>query len=262
MFSWSSYRKFCDGLEPTRPYWHSSLSSRMKPAAILFACSSPVFNNALFYHSLPSPPSLLSILSHLLYLPHKPSLHAHPTPSSLQPRAPSPTSPDEFPMNVKQAYKAFAAVPRSLAVLEPPQVGRDAQTTLRSLQEKHAVLIGWCHPAPSWLELAVLSGTCTMLGGLVTCCEVWNALISFFYPTATISHPGVNPFLSVCAHVLIFIHSFIYIFMSLKSCLFCIFAFLLHLRLFPLFTNNLWSSTGPLWCKEQFPHKTVNSRGE
>uniref|UniRef100_A0A7N8X5Z6 Protein scribble homolog n=1 Tax=Mastacembelus armatus TaxID=205130 RepID=A0A7N8X5Z6_9TELE len=37
------------------------------------------------------------------------------------PRAPSPTSPDEFPMNVKQAYKAFAAVPRSLAVLEPPQ---------------------------------------------------------------------------------------------------------------------------------------------
>uniref|UniRef100_A0A665U379 Protein scribble homolog n=1 Tax=Echeneis naucrates TaxID=173247 RepID=A0A665U379_ECHNA len=41
--------------------------------------------------------------------------------SPLQPRAPSPTSPDELPMNVKQAYKAFAAVPRSLAVLEPPQ---------------------------------------------------------------------------------------------------------------------------------------------
>uniref|UniRef100_A0A4W6DW69 Protein scribble homolog n=1 Tax=Lates calcarifer TaxID=8187 RepID=A0A4W6DW69_LATCA len=39
----------------------------------------------------------------------------------VSPRAPSPTSPDEFPMNVKQAYKAFAAVPRSLAVLEPPQ---------------------------------------------------------------------------------------------------------------------------------------------
>ncbi|XP_029955840.1 protein scribble homolog isoform X1 [Salarias fasciatus] len=41
--------------------------------------------------------------------------------SQTSPRAPSPTSPDEFPMNVKQAYKAFAAVPRSLAVLEPPQ---------------------------------------------------------------------------------------------------------------------------------------------
>uniref|UniRef100_A0AAX7VE24 Protein scribble homolog n=1 Tax=Astatotilapia calliptera TaxID=8154 RepID=A0AAX7VE24_ASTCA len=52
------------------------------------------------------------------------TLAALPT-TSLQkvsrPRAPSPSSPDEFPMNVKQAYKAFAAVPRSLAVLEPPQ---------------------------------------------------------------------------------------------------------------------------------------------
>ncbi|XP_061569601.1 protein scribble homolog [Cololabis saira] len=48
---------------------------------------------------------------------HGPSPFNTPT----SPRAPSPTSPDEFPMNVKQAYKAFAAVPRSLAVLEPPQ---------------------------------------------------------------------------------------------------------------------------------------------
>ncbi|XP_051796752.1 protein scribble homolog isoform X9 [Acanthochromis polyacanthus] len=43
------------------------------------------------------------------------------SPTIQPPRAPSPTSPDEFPMNVKQAYKAFAAVPRSLAVLELPQ---------------------------------------------------------------------------------------------------------------------------------------------
>ncbi|XP_017262020.1 protein scribble homolog isoform X14 [Kryptolebias marmoratus] len=41
--------------------------------------------------------------------------------SQTSPRAPSPLSPDEFPLNVKQAYKAFAAVPRSLAVLEPQQ---------------------------------------------------------------------------------------------------------------------------------------------
>ncbi|KAK5615604.1 hypothetical protein CRENBAI_024840 [Crenichthys baileyi] len=41
--------------------------------------------------------------------------------SQTSPRAPSPCSPDDFQMNVKQAYKAFAAVPRSLAVLEPPQ---------------------------------------------------------------------------------------------------------------------------------------------
>uniref|UniRef100_A0A674P468 Protein scribble homolog n=1 Tax=Takifugu rubripes TaxID=31033 RepID=A0A674P468_TAKRU len=79
----------------------------------------------------PSPPFLsLSVRltvclysSHLLDLPHEPTPPSmpHPAPSSLQPRAPSPTSPVEFPMNVKQAYKAFAAVPRSLAVLEPSQ---------------------------------------------------------------------------------------------------------------------------------------------
>ncbi|XP_028288812.1 protein scribble homolog isoform X4 [Parambassis ranga] len=55
---------------------------------------------------------------------HSPNPFQHgPSPfnSQTSPRAPSPTSPDEFPMNVKQAYKAFAAVPRSHAVLEPPQ---------------------------------------------------------------------------------------------------------------------------------------------
>ncbi|KAG8009568.1 Protein scribble-like protein [Nibea albiflora] len=55
---------------------------------------------------------------------HSPNPFQHgPSPfnSQTSPRAPSPTSPEEFPMNVKQAYKAFAAVPRSLAVLEPPQ---------------------------------------------------------------------------------------------------------------------------------------------
>ncbi|XP_030612519.1 protein scribble homolog isoform X2 [Archocentrus centrarchus] len=55
---------------------------------------------------------------------HSPNPFQHgPSPfnSQTSPRAPSPSSPDEFPMNVKQAYKAFAAVPRSLAVLEPPQ---------------------------------------------------------------------------------------------------------------------------------------------
>uniref|UniRef100_A0A3B4CQD1 Protein scribble homolog n=1 Tax=Pygocentrus nattereri TaxID=42514 RepID=A0A3B4CQD1_PYGNA len=44
-----------------------------------------------------------------------------PPPPPLQPRAPSPDTFDEFPINIKQAYKAFAAVPHSLAVLEPPQ---------------------------------------------------------------------------------------------------------------------------------------------
>uniref|UniRef100_A0A3Q4MQJ8 Protein scribble homolog n=1 Tax=Neolamprologus brichardi TaxID=32507 RepID=A0A3Q4MQJ8_NEOBR len=67
------------------------------------------------------------------------TLAALPT-TSLQkvsrPRAPSPSSPDEFPMNVKQAYKAFAAVPRSLAVLEPPQVGRAHSPEQRSFRDR------------------------------------------------------------------------------------------------------------------------------
>ncbi|KAI1902084.1 hypothetical protein AGOR_G00041070 [Albula goreensis] len=48
---------------------------------------------------------------------HSPS----PINSQASPCAPSPLSPDEFPINIKQAYKAFAAVPHSLAVLEPRQ---------------------------------------------------------------------------------------------------------------------------------------------
>ncbi|XP_037387280.1 protein scribble homolog isoform X4 [Pygocentrus nattereri] len=44
-----------------------------------------------------------------------------PINSQTTPRAPSPDTFDEFPINIKQAYKAFAAVPHSLAVLEPPQ---------------------------------------------------------------------------------------------------------------------------------------------
>ncbi|XP_047678753.1 protein scribble homolog isoform X27 [Tachysurus fulvidraco] len=44
-----------------------------------------------------------------------------PINSQTTPRAPSPDTFNEFPINVKQAYKAFAAVPHSMAVLEPPQ---------------------------------------------------------------------------------------------------------------------------------------------
>uniref|UniRef100_A0A8D0CW51 Protein scribble homolog n=1 Tax=Sander lucioperca TaxID=283035 RepID=A0A8D0CW51_SANLU len=76
--------------------------------------------------SFPSPLLLLGSFTIWTY----PTFHNQTSP--LQPRAPSPTSPDEFPMNVKQAYKAFAAVPRSLAVLEPPQVGRAQPCSLPS----------------------------------------------------------------------------------------------------------------------------------
>ncbi|XP_036374473.1 protein scribble homolog [Megalops cyprinoides] len=54
-----------------------------------------------------------------------------------QPRAPLPLSPDEFPVNFKQAYKAFAAVPHSLAVLEPRQ---DPLGQKNHIQPKHPSL--------------------------------------------------------------------------------------------------------------------------
>ncbi|KPP67356.1 protein scribble-like [Scleropages formosus] len=67
--------------------------------------------------SSPSQPSPYpGCLPFLLSLPFPP---APPPPQ--QPQAPSPRSPDDFPINIKQAYKAFAAVPPSLALLDPPQ---------------------------------------------------------------------------------------------------------------------------------------------
>uniref|UniRef100_A0A673GSY6 Protein scribble homolog n=1 Tax=Sinocyclocheilus rhinocerous TaxID=307959 RepID=A0A673GSY6_9TELE len=47
-----------------------------------------------------------------------------PINSQTTPSAPSPDTHEEYPINIKQVYKAFAAVPHSLAVLEPPQVGQ------------------------------------------------------------------------------------------------------------------------------------------
>uniref|UniRef100_A0A672RZD6 Protein scribble homolog n=1 Tax=Sinocyclocheilus grahami TaxID=75366 RepID=A0A672RZD6_SINGR len=44
-----------------------------------------------------------------------------PINSQTTPSALSPDTHEEYPINIKQVYKAFAAVPHSLAVLEPPQ---------------------------------------------------------------------------------------------------------------------------------------------
>ncbi|XP_051559512.1 protein scribble homolog isoform X1 [Myxocyprinus asiaticus] len=44
-----------------------------------------------------------------------------PINSQTTPRAPSPDTIEGFPVNIKQVYKTFAAVPHSLAILEPPQ---------------------------------------------------------------------------------------------------------------------------------------------
>ncbi|XP_062335088.1 protein scribble homolog isoform X4 [Osmerus eperlanus] len=65
---------------------------------------------------------------------HGPSPINSQTPTPLQPRAPSPASPDEFPLNIKQAYKAFAAVPHSHAVLEPPQDLYGLRNNVHSMQ--------------------------------------------------------------------------------------------------------------------------------
>lgn len=63
--------------------------------------------------------SILFVLCLFLYPPHSLALDPRPL---MQPRAPSPETFEG--LNIKQVYKAFAAVPHSLAVLEPPQVGR------------------------------------------------------------------------------------------------------------------------------------------
>ncbi|KAK1796955.1 hypothetical protein P4O66_008265 [Electrophorus voltai] len=47
-----------------------------------------------------------------------------PSAPAMQPREPSPDTFDEFPVTFKRAYKAFAAVPHSVAEPEPPQVGQ------------------------------------------------------------------------------------------------------------------------------------------
>lgn len=143
---------------------HIPLLCHMKPAAMLFTCSPPQSSSTLLVFFIVYPLLRVSVCLSVLFLPLAPPPPPYdpipflsitsPNPSNLppplQPRAPSPTSPDEFPMNVKQAYKAFAAVPRSLAVLEPPQVGHAARAPPGHNNRKHAVLIGWSRPpAPS-----------------------------------------------------------------------------------------------------------------
>lgn len=154
---------------------------------------------------LSSPPPLLPLTSLTIWT--FPILHGPPRPPLLQPRAPSPTSPDELPMNVKQAYKAFAAVPRSLAVLEPPQVGRAAWTQLcHNDSSMLCWLVGLALP-PSWLEQAILYKACTTLGGLwraVTC--GMRSSLAFCTPvqSSVMLVFTLDPFFHPCvAHVLI-----------------------------------------------------------
>ncbi|NXJ40497.1 SCRIB protein, partial [Ciconia maguari] len=64
------------------------------------------------------------------------SRHETPySPSNQQPKPPSPPSPDEIPINVKQAYKTFAAVPLSHPLLET-QVATHSPSGLHSPEQR------------------------------------------------------------------------------------------------------------------------------
>uniref|UniRef100_A0A671SVT6 Protein scribble homolog n=1 Tax=Sinocyclocheilus anshuiensis TaxID=1608454 RepID=A0A671SVT6_9TELE len=65
-----------------------------------------------------------------------PPLCPQPPRPLVQPSAPSPDTHEEYPINIKQVYKAFAAVPHSLAVLEPPQVGQIDGPEQRSFRDR------------------------------------------------------------------------------------------------------------------------------
>ncbi|XP_058636957.1 protein scribble homolog isoform X8 [Onychostoma macrolepis] len=92
---------------PVRDAAHSPHNSQTKPGAIqpLSRVRPPVSPASQDGHSSPNP------FQHGL----------SPINSQTTPRAPSPDTHEEYPINIKQVYKAFAAVPHSLAVLEPPQ---------------------------------------------------------------------------------------------------------------------------------------------
>lgn len=165
----SSYKKSCHGFTLPGPTVCLSLAYALlpyiNPPTMLFTCSPPQSTSTILFFFIVYPFLHLSVCASFLtsfYFPSAPftiwTYPRSPCPpqSSLQPRAPSPTSPDDFPMNVKQAYKAFAAVPRSLAVLEPPQVGCATRILHGCQRQKHAVVIGSSHPAPSWQEPSAL----------------------------------------------------------------------------------------------------------
>lgn len=106
-----------------------------------------------------------------------------PTPTP-QPRAPTPPSPDEFPTDIKQAYKAFAAVPHSLAVQPPQQVGKMAAPIRRPVHVAGCMKV--CS-LPYWAALISLLSSYPMqciwsqeLDDLT--CSAWNELRDFNFP--------------------------------------------------------------------------------
>ncbi|XP_051755197.1 protein scribble homolog isoform X3 [Ctenopharyngodon idella] len=93
---------------------------------------SPVRDAAYSPHNSQTKPGAIQPLSRVRPAVSPASQDGHSSPNPFQhglspissqttPRAPSPDTHEEYPINIKQVYKAFAAVPHSLAILEPPQ---------------------------------------------------------------------------------------------------------------------------------------------
>nr|XP_015209889.1 PREDICTED: protein scribble homolog isoform X19 [Lepisosteus oculatus] len=110
---------------PTTSLQKVTRSSSSEPMGL----SSPSKDALYSPSSQPTKPGVIQPLSRLWQNAPPASQDGQSSPSSFQrglplteshtsPCAPTPLSPDEFPVNVKQAYKAFAAVPSAHAVLE------------------------------------------------------------------------------------------------------------------------------------------------
>ncbi|KAL1006904.1 hypothetical protein UPYG_G00078720 [Umbra pygmaea] len=118
------------------PIREAPYSPSTQPASIHFTPAAKENNSTLSpYETRPGAIQPLSRIagrpSPLPASPDRQSRDGHSSPNPFQhgpspinsqtsPWAPSSDTIDEFPLNPKQAYKAFAAVPHSLAVLEPP----------------------------------------------------------------------------------------------------------------------------------------------
>lgn len=208
--SWSS-RPYCLFFSAIAP---PTTTTHTKPAAMLFTCSPPQSSSTMlvFFHRLPSPPSLcLSILSLLLFFPVAPftirtypALRAYPAPPPL------PTASRPFPHLARRApHECQAGIQgvcrrASLNGSAGAAAGRmSCPDSPGSKRQKHAVLIGWSHPPPlpdwSWLPCegpALCRGACDVLWR-VECTHRWclysSAIMSYWCHTGVQSlHSSIH----------------------------------------------------------------------
>lgn len=132
--------------------------------AVHLFSSTVFFNSAGFFHSLPSPPSLCPSVCLCVYPPSAPStiwsypsaLHDHPTPSPPAASCPLPHLARRVPHECQAGIQGVCRR-ASLTGSAGAAAGRPScPDSAGSQRHKHAVLIGWSRPAPSWLEQADL----------------------------------------------------------------------------------------------------------